>query len=83
MTATDTLIIEPGIAERNYWSDLWRYRELFYVLAWRDIFRTIIGVAWTLIRPFLMTVVFTLIFGHIAKLPSGRGSPMRQHRISE
>ncbi len=75
----DTLIIEPGIAERNYWSDLWRYRELFYVLAWRDISvrykQTIIGIAWTLIRPFLTMVVFTLIFGHIAKLPSEGAAP--------
>src|SRR5271165_783170 len=74
----ETLIIEPGLAERNYWRDLWRYRELFYVLAWRDISvrykQTIIGVAWALIRPFLTMVVFTVIFGKIAKLPS-QGAP--------
>lgn len=72
------LIIEPGRAERNYWRDLWSYRELFYFLAWRDILvrykQTIIGVAWTLIRPLITMLVFTLIFGKIAKLPSD-GAP--------
>jgi len=68
------LIIEAGRTDRQYWSDLWRYRELFYFLAWRDILvrykQTIIGVAWALIRPLLTMVVFTVIFGKIAKLPS-------------
>lgn len=68
------LIIEAGRAERQYWRDLWRYRELFYFLAWRDILvrykQTAIGVAWALLRPFLTMVVFTVVFGRIAKLPS-------------
>src|SRR5258708_867890 len=68
------LIIEPGRAEKNYWRDLWRYRELFYFLAWRDILvrykQTVIGVAWAVIRPLLTTVVFTLVFSKIAKLQS-------------
>src|SRR5262249_5078749 len=68
------VVIEPGRAERHYWQDLWRYRELFSVLAWRDISvrykQTVIGAAWALIRPFLTMVVFTLIFGKLAKLPS-------------
>ncbi len=67
------IVIKPGLQERNYWRDLWRYRELFYVLAWRDMAvrykQTVIGVAWALIRPFLTMVVFTVIFGRIAKLP--------------
>ena len=71
---SDVTIIEAGRHERNYWRDLWRYRELFYVLAWRDLAvrykQTVIGVAWALIRPFLTMVVFTVIFGRIAKLPS-------------
>ncbi len=71
---SDVIIIEPGRRARNYWHDLWRYRELFYVLAWRDIAvrykQTVIGVAWALIRPILTMVVFTVIFGRIAKLPS-------------
>jgi len=73
------LIIEPGRAERNYWRDLWRYRELFQVLAWRDVSvrykQTVIGIAWALIRPFLTMVVFTVIFGKIAKLPSDGSAP--------
>ena len=68
------LIIEPGRIEKNYWRDLWRYRELFFFLAWRDILvrykQTVIGIAWALLRPFLTMVVFTVVFGKIAKLPS-------------
>src|SRR5438270_8520037 len=76
---SEVIIIEPGRQERNYWRDLWRYRELFYVLAWRDLAvrykQTVIGVAWAVIRPFLTMVVFTIIFGRIAKLPSDGGAP--------
>jgi len=68
------LVIEAGRTERQYWQDLWRYRELFYFLAWRDILvrykQTAIGIAWALIRPFLTMVVFTVVFGKLAKLPS-------------
>lgn len=68
------LVIEAGRTERQYWQDLWRYRELFYFLAWRDILvrykQTAIGLAWALIRPFLTMVVFTVVFGKLAKLPS-------------
>ncbi len=68
------LIIEAGRTDRQYWKDLWRYRELFYFLAWRDILvrykQTVIGVAWALIRPLLTMIVFTIIFGKLAKLPS-------------
>src|ERR1700675_3445658 len=69
------LIIEAGRTERHYWADLWRYRELFYFLAWRDLLvrykQTTIGIAWAVLRPFLTMVVFTLVFGKLAKLPSG------------
>ena len=68
------LIIEAGRTEGQYWRDLWRYRELFYFLAWRDILvrykQTIIGMAWALIRPFLTMVVFTIVFGLIWSLVS-------------
>jgi len=68
------LVIEAGRAERHYWSDLWRYRELFYFLAWRDILirykQTVIGLAWSILRPVLTMVVFTIVFSKIAKLPS-------------
>jgi lipopolysaccharide transport system permease protein len=74
MTSQHELIIQAGRTERQYWKDLWRYRELFYFLAWRDILvrykQTVIGVAWALIRPFLTMVVFTVVFGNLAKLPS-------------
>jgi lipopolysaccharide transport system permease protein len=67
------LIIESGRSESQYWRDLWKYRELFYFLAWRDILvrykQTAIGMAWALIRPFLTMVVFTVVFGTLAKLP--------------
>ena len=78
-TQEPVLIIEPGRTEKNYWGDLWRYRELFVVLAWRDISvrykQTIIGILWAIIRPFLTMVVFTVIFGRIAKLPSDGNAP--------
>jgi lipopolysaccharide transport system permease protein len=68
------VLIEAGRAEKNYWRDLWRYRELFYILAWRDISvrykQTAIGVIWAVLRPFLAMVIFTVVFGRIAKLPS-------------
>jgi homopolymeric O-antigen transport system permease protein len=74
----ETLVIEAGRSERHYWKDLWRYRELFYFLAWRDITvrykQTVIGVAWAWLRPFLTMVVFTLVFGKLANLPSD-GAP--------
>ena len=73
------LILEPGRAEKNYWADLWHYRELFLILAWRDVNvrykQTIIGVAWAIIRPFLTMIVFTVIFGRLAKLPSDGNTP--------
>ena len=78
-TQEPVLIIEPGRTEKNYWTDLWRYRELFLILAWRDISvrykQTIIGILWAIIRPFLTMIVFTVIFGRIAKLPSDGSAP--------
>jgi lipopolysaccharide transport system permease protein len=75
----DLIIIEPGRRERHYWLDLWRYRELFRVLAWRDLSvrykQTVIGVLWALIRPVLTVLVFTIIFGRIAQLPTDGTAP--------
>jgi lipopolysaccharide transport system permease protein len=69
------LVIEAGRTERHYWKDLWRFRELLYFLSWRDILvrykQTVIGVAWSVIRPVLTMIVFTVIFGKLAKFPSG------------
>jgi lipopolysaccharide transport system permease protein len=76
---THERINEAGRTELHYWHDLWQYRELFQVLAWRDIAvrykQTVIGAAWALIRPFLTMVVFTVVFGKLAKLPSDGAVP--------
>jgi lipopolysaccharide transport system permease protein len=73
------LVIEPGRTERNYWKDLWRYRELFYILSWRDIKvrykQTTIGAAWSIIRPLITMLIFTVIFGRVAKLPTEGNAP--------
>jgi len=69
------LIIEAGRTEHHYWQDIWRYRELFYFLSWRDVVvkfkQTVIGVLWALIRPLLTMIIFVFIFGKLAKFPSG------------
>src|SRR5712672_2927598 len=76
---SEIVIIEPGRLERNYWRDLWRYRELFYVLAWRDLAvrykQTVIGLAWAILRPLLTVAVFTLISQRLSNLPSEAGAP--------
>ncbi|MFZ1307374.1 MAG: hypothetical protein WAR80_16130, partial [Ferruginibacter sp.] len=73
------LVIAPGRAEKNYWKDLWRYRELFYILSWRDIKvrykQTVLGVAWSVIRPVLTTIIFTVLFSRIAKLDNPGDAP--------
>jgi lipopolysaccharide transport system permease protein len=73
-TAPRVLVLEPGRSERHYWSDLWAYRELFAILAWRDVAvrykQTVIGIAWAVVRPFVTMVIFTIVFGRLAKLPS-------------
>ena len=73
VASSKELVIEAGRTEKQYWKDLWRYRELFYFLAWRDILvrykQTAIGITWALIRPFLTMIVFTVVFGQLAKLP--------------
>jgi lipopolysaccharide transport system permease protein len=69
------LIIEAGRTEANYWRDLWRYRDLFAFLAWRDILvrykQTVFGVLWAVLRPFLTMLIFVVIFSRVAGLPSG------------
>lgn len=78
MGADSVLVIEAGRAERHYWRDLWRYRELFIFLAWRDILvrykQTTLGIVWALGRPMITMLVFTLVFSKLAKLPS-EGAP--------
>lgn len=75
----NTLILESGQIQKQYWRDLWRYRELFMILAWRDVSvrykQTIIGILWAVLRPFLTMVVFAVIFGTVAGLPSDGDAP--------
>jgi lipopolysaccharide transport system permease protein len=72
--AQSELVIEAGKTEGQYWKDIWHFRELFYFLTCRDILvrykQTVIGIAWSLLRPLLTMIVFTIIFGKLAKLPS-------------
>jgi len=79
MTEKFDLIIEAGKTEKHYWIDLWRYRELFYILSWRDIKvrykQTVIGIAWSIIRPLLTMMVFAVVFGRLAKLPTEGAAP--------
>lgn len=77
--AKPELILEAGRGERNYWADLWTFRELFWILAWRDVVvqykQTVIGMAWAIFRPLLTMIVFTVIFGRLAQLPSEGSAP--------
>ena len=74
MLSSSKLIIKAGKTEERYWKDIWQYRELFYFLSWRDILvrykQTVIGIAWSVIRPLLTMIVLTIVFGKMAKLPS-------------
>jgi lipopolysaccharide transport system permease protein len=77
--STMQIVLEPGRIEKNYWRDLWNYRELFQVLAWRDVSvrykQTVIGVAWAVLRPVLSMVIFTFVFARLAKLPTEGKAP--------
>lgn len=74
-----TIILRPGSADGHYWTDLWHYRELFAILAWRDVAvrykQTVIGIGWAVIRPFLTMVIFTIVFSRLAKLPTEGAAP--------
>ena len=76
---SNKVVIEAGRTEKNYWKDLWLFRELFYILSWRDIKvrykQTVIGAAWSIIRPLLTTIIFTLVFSRVAKLDAPGGVP--------
>ncbi len=73
------IIIEPGTENSNYWKDLWNYRGLFYFLAWRDILvrykQTVIGVLWSVLRPLITIVVFTVVFNKLGNFSSEAGVP--------
>src|SRR3954470_2209391 len=73
------LVIEAGKSEKNYWNDLWHFRELFYILSWRDIKvrykQTVIGALWSIVRPLLTMIIFTVVFNKMAGLQSGSTAP--------
>src|SRR5262245_43086983 len=73
-TSPPSIILEAGRAEQHYWRDIWAYRELFAILAWRDVAvrykQTIIGILWAIVRPLITMVVFVVVFNKLAKLPS-------------
>jgi lipopolysaccharide transport system permease protein len=77
--STMQIVLEPGRIEKNYWRDLWNYRELFQVLAWRDVSvrykQTVIGIAWAVLRPVLSMMIFTFVFARLAKLPTEGKAP--------
>jgi lipopolysaccharide transport system permease protein len=79
MIPTTTLVLEPGRAERHYWIDLWRYRELFYILVWRDIAvrykQTVLGILWAVIPPLATMAIMTVVFGKVAGMPAPAGVP--------
>lgn len=79
MSRSQTVVIEAGRTEHKYWRDVWKYRELLYFLAWRDVLvrykQTVIGIAWVVIRPLLIMLVFSFAFGKIAKLPTEGNIP--------
>ncbi len=69
------ILIEPKKGIKNFWKEIFSYRELFLFLAWRDILvrykQTVIGIAWSILRPLLTMIVLTIVFGKLAKMPSG------------
>lgn len=70
-----TLVIEPiGRWSSIDWKELWAYRELFYFMVWKDLKvryqQTVLGVGWALLQPLLTTILFTIIFGRLARVPS-------------
>jgi lipopolysaccharide transport system permease protein len=76
---TRELVIEAGRVEKNYWSDLWHFRDLFYILSWRDLQvrykQTVMGVGWAVVRPLLTMVIFTVVFGSLARFKVTAGAP--------
>ena len=75
VTVGDPLVIEAGRSSRHYWRDLWRYRELLWFLAWRDIKvrykQAALGVAWAVIQPAVQTLLLTFVFSKLARMPDG------------
>ena len=66
--------IDASSTPSDYWQQVWRYRELVFFLVWRDLLvrykQTAMGIAWVVIRPAVSALIFTVVFGRLAKLPS-------------
>jgi lipopolysaccharide transport system permease protein len=79
MNNLEKIVIEPGKIEKNYWRDIWKYKELFYILSWRDVKvrykQTVFGILWAFIRPFLTMIIFTFIFNKVAGLKTQESTP--------
>jgi lipopolysaccharide transport system permease protein len=79
MSESHKIIITPQKSVQSFWRELWDYRDLFYFLAWRDFKvrykQTMLGVVWAVIRPLITMLIFSILFGRIAKLPSEGGAP--------
>jgi lipopolysaccharide transport system permease protein len=77
--SSDFLWLEAGRVEKHYWLDLWRFRELFAILAWRDVAvrykQTVAGAAWALLQPLLTMIIMTVVFGQVAGLPTQGEAP--------
>jgi lipopolysaccharide transport system permease protein len=75
--ARKPLILEPGRADRQYWRDLWTYRELLFQLARRDVAvhykQTLIGGLWAIVRPLVTVLILTVVFSRVAKLEADGG----------
>lgn len=73
------IVIEAGSADRHYWRDLLRYRELLFLLAWRDVTvkykQTVIGASWAILKPVATMLILVLVFGKVAKLPTPDNIP--------
>jgi lipopolysaccharide transport system permease protein len=73
-TQTHLIIEPPGSWEGLGLGDLWRYRELIYFLTWRDVKvrykQTALGATWAILQPVLTMLIFSIIFGQLAQLPS-------------
>lgn len=72
-------VIEAGRNWSHYWLDIWCYRDLLFYLSWRDVLvrykQTVIGLTWSILRPFMTMVIFTIIFGKLAKFPLEGSAP--------
>ena len=79
MEYSQKTVIEAGRSQKNYWGDIWKFRELLWILAMRDVTvrykQTVLGVLWSIVRPLSTMVVMVFVFAKVARLPSEPGVP--------